>query len=398
MSETSTYNVNQAATIWSLCILGSVTPSVVLLGPLIVGGLVTELGFSPQAAGNMIFAELSGAGFATFPALYWISRINWRTVLMTSLIVMVACNIISAFMTDPWILGGVRFITGLGVGSTMAITMLTSGMTNNPERALSFWTMGQIIFAAIGLAIMPFILPTIGIKGFYIILAVIITVLIIPVRFMPEKGGESHQVPWSKISSITKRYAPIALIGLLFFYIAVGGLWNFYERIGDSAGFDARFIGLTLSGVSAIGVLGAICSAWLSLKWGRMTPFLIGIAALFVSMFILYGVSSQVIYIVSAFLFKYGWWFISPYLLANMSTLDPSGKLILGTNFVIGFGQALGPLIVGFTLVDSPDGIIAIDYTSAIHVGVVCMLVCCVLFYTVIKVNDREELAPSPQV
>ena len=97
MTESSTYNVNQESTIWSLAILASVTPSVVLLGPLIVGGLVTELGFSPQAAGNMIFAELSGAGFATFPALYWISRVNWRTVLITSLVTMIICNIISGF-------------------------------------------------------------------------------------------------------------------------------------------------------------------------------------------------------------------------------------------------------------------------------------------------------------
>ena len=394
MSESSTYNVNQASTIWALAILASVTPSVVLLGPLIVGGLVTELGFSPQAAGNMIFAELSGAGFATFPALYWISRINWRTVLITSLITMIICNIISAFMTDPWMLGGVRFITGIGVGSTMAITLLTSGMTNNPERVLSFWTMGQIIFAAIGLAIMPFILPVIGLKGFYFILAFVMAILLLPVRFMPEKGNDSHKVPWSEISSVTKRYGPIALIGLLFFFISVGGLWNFYERIGDSAGFDARFIGLTLAGVSAIGVLGAISSAWLNLKWGRMTPFLIGIITLFVSMFILYGISSQLVYILSAFLFKYGWWFISPYLLANMSTLDPSGKLMLGTNFVIGFGQALGPLIVGFTLAEAGStGVV--DYTSAIHVGVACMVVCCLLFYMVVKVNDRQKLVLS---
>ena len=61
MYRNAEIDVNSAATILALCLLASVTPSAVLLGPLIVGGLITELGFTPQAAGNMIFAELSGA-------------------------------------------------------------------------------------------------------------------------------------------------------------------------------------------------------------------------------------------------------------------------------------------------------------------------------------------------
>ena len=69
MYRNAEIDVNSAATILALCLLASVTPSAVLLGPLIVGGLITELGFTPQAAGNMIFAELSGAALSTFLAL-----------------------------------------------------------------------------------------------------------------------------------------------------------------------------------------------------------------------------------------------------------------------------------------------------------------------------------------
>lgn len=392
MSDTNSIDVNKSVTIWSLCILASITPSAVLLGPLIVGGLVTELGFSPQAGGNMIFSELSGAAFATFPAFYWISRLNWRKVLFTALIAIIISNVISAFMIDPWILGGFRFIAGIGVGTVMTATLLTSGMTNNQERVLSFWMMGQIVFAAIALAIMPYILQIIGIKGFYFCLVGVMLVLLLPVRFMPTQGSSSHQVSWAELSSTTKKYAPIGLIGLLFFFISMGGVWNFFERIGDSAGFDRRFIGLTLSGVSAVGVLGAISSAWLSLKRGRMVPFFFGIITLGFSMILLYGISSQTVYIASAFLFKYGWWFISPYILANITTLDPSGKLITATNFVIAFGQALGPLVVGFMLAEAgPDVMAKIDFTSAIHVGLVCLTLCCVLFIFVIKANNRNE-------
>ena len=46
-------DVNKAPTIIALCVLSSITPLAVLIGPLIISGLVTELGFSAQAAGNM---------------------------------------------------------------------------------------------------------------------------------------------------------------------------------------------------------------------------------------------------------------------------------------------------------------------------------------------------------
>ena len=107
-----------------------------------------------------------------------------------------------------------------------------------------------------------------------------------------------------------------------------------------------------------------------------------------VSFVLLYGLSSQNLYVMSAFLFKYGWWFNSPYLLANMTTLDPSGRLITTTNFVIAFGQALGTFVVGLFLVEAATGQV-IDYSPALTTGLVSFVFCCVLFTPVVKSNDR---------
>ena len=90
----------------------------------------------------------------------------------------------------------------------------------------------------------------------------------------------------------------------------------------------------------------------------------------------------------SAFLFKYGWWFNSPYLLADMTTLDPSGRLITATDFVIAFGPALGPFVVGLLLVEAVGGQ-AIDHSPALTTGLVSFVFCCVLFAPVVISNDR---------
>ncbi len=391
MTQRPEFDANRVATIVSLCLLASVTPSAVLLGPLIIGGLVTELGFSAQASGNMIFAELCGAACATFPAFYWIAHVDWRRVLTVALLVVIVSNLVSAYLGDPWLLGAARFVAGIGVGTIMSMTLIVSGMTRDQERVLSFWMMGQILFAAVALAAMPYMFAIIGIKGFYFCLAGVMAALLLPVRNMPRGGDASHRVRWRDLPRVTRRYAPIGLVGLLFFFVAMGGVWNFVERIGDAAGFDRRFISLTLSGVSAVGVLGAVSSAVVGLRWGRMVPFAIGIVTLAASMVLLDGVSSQGVFVASAFLFKFGWWFVSPYILANITTLDSSGKLITATGFVIPFGQALGPLVVGFLLPPTTAGSSsATDFSPAVTVGLACLALSCLLFVGVIRANHSR--------
>ena len=71
-----------------------------------------------------------------------------------------------------------------------------------------------------------------------------------------------------------------------------------------------------------------------------------------------------------------------------MTTLDPSEGLITATNFVIAFGQALGPFVVGLFLVEAVTGPV-IDYSPALTTGLVSFVFCCVLFIPVAKSNDR---------
>ena len=388
MHANDSFDVNSPRTIFAIALLASITPSAVLVGPLVVGALVTQLGFTPQQGGNMIFAELSGAALATFPALWWVGKINWRKVLYFALALTVIGNLASTQAADPWMMGAIRFVTGIGVGTIMLVTLTSTGLTANQERVFGFWQTGQIVFAAIALFAMPFIVPVIGIRGFYVGLALIMALLALAVTSFPTGGAAMPAFGWSQLDTRIKRLAPMALAGLIFFYLAVGGVWNFVERMGDAAGFDARFIGYTLSGVSVVGVTGALTATWLSTRLGRIIPFAAGIVIIAVSFVLLYGLSSQNLFVMSAFLFKYGWWFISPYLLANMTTLDPSGRLITATNFVIAFGQGLGPFVVGLFLVEAATGQV-IDYSPALTTGLASFVVCCVLFTPVVKSNDR---------
>ena len=124
-----------------------------------------------------------------------------------------------------------------------------------------------------------------------------------------------------------------------------------------------------------VGVTGALAATWFGTRLGRIIPLAAGIAIVAVSLVLPYGLSSQNLFVLSAFLFKYGWWFISQHLLANMTALDTSGRLITATNIVIAFGRASGPFVVGLFLVEAPTGGV-IDYSPAVTTGLVSFVFC----------------------
>ena len=58
---------------------------------------------------------------------------------------------------------------------------------------------------------------------------------------------------------------------------------------------------------------------------------------------------------------------VLPYVLACLTAIDPSARLIVTTNLLIGTGLALGPAAAALTLYPAPDfsGVVALGVTGA---------------------------------
>lgn len=393
MSVKQSVNVNSPKAILSIALLAAIAPAAVVLGPILVGAYVTNLGFTAQQAGYLIASELVGAGLATFIAYFSVSRLNWHTILRVSLLICLLGNLGSAFLQEHLMLVYVRFLVGLAFGTIMTMTIVIVGMTDDQERNFGFWSMGQVIFAVIGFAIFPSLMPVFGVSGFFIFMAVVMALLQLTVTSLPSAGNTEHQMGLQSLPPMAKKLAPVGLVALFFFYIGIGSVWAYVERIGAQANFDPQFIGNVLSGSSIVGVMGASLATWMSTKFGRLMPAVLGYAMIGVPIAMYYGTPGALIYILASLAFKFGWWFISPYLLANMTSLDPSGRIAILTNFVIGVGLGFGPAIAAWLLGDDtsvPQS--ELNYEPVIYLGVGCVVVSLLLLYPIIKHNNGLEV------
>jgi len=390
MNRAQQADVNHASTILAVALLAAVTPAPAVLGPLIVGLYVTDLGFSPQQGGYLIAAELIGAALSTFSTLLLIGRVNWHKILYCSTAIIITGYLISCIFTSFEMLLPIRFVSGLALGTIMTMTIVVSGMMRDQERAFGFWSLGQIIFAVTGFAIFPHLFPIIGVKGFFLVMASFMTFMLLPIRFMPSTGRAEHKQGLRSIPARSRKLAPVGLLALLLFYTAIGGVWAYVERIANQAGFQADFIGYVLSVASIVGVAGAGGATWLSKRFGRLLPSLCGYVLIGVGTLLLFGLQSTLFYIIASLVFKFSWWFTSPYLLANMTNLDPSGRIAILVNFVVACGMGLGPAIAATVLSATQSISGRLDYNAVLIFGVFCLAASFPMLYLIIQENSKS--------
>lgn len=393
VDRVETFDVNSLPTILALVMMAAITPSASVIGPLIVGNLVTDLGFSAQQAGTIVGTELIGAGLATLLILVLVSRVSWRSTMYAAFSVIAAGNVLSAFILDFNTLVSIRLVVGVGVGLIMAKTLIIVGMTSNQTRVMGYWAVGQVIFSVIAFAGLPHIFPIIGMRGFYISMAVVMVLFMLLVRHMPPEGSKEHKAGFKSLSPEVIKLAPIGLLAMLLFFIGLGSVWAYVERMADAAGFSATTIGYILSIASFAGVLGASAASYMGGRFGLWIPTVGGYLGLVIAMILLFSLGSAINFGISSFIYKYAWWFVLPYLLANMTMLDASGRLIILTNFTIGIGVGAGPVMAAYLLTafqESADS--ALNFSPVLFLGITSMIASCILLTPIIKANSGKEI------
>ncbi len=383
---------NSVAIITALTLLATIAPAAAVLSPLLVGAYVTDMGFTPQQGGTIIAAELIGAALSSLSTFFLISRVNWHKILYGAIFTMVVCYAISCVIVEYNMFLIVRFLSGLALGTLMTMTIIVAGMMRDPERAFGFWSLGQIVFAVIGFAVFPKLLPTIGLDGFFIFMAIAMVLLLLPSRFMPESGEVASQVKPDGAPAASKWMIAIGALAVFLFYMAIGSVWAYVERIADQAGLEAGAIGYVLSISSLLGVVGAGAATWISTKFGRLLPSALGYILVGLGILLLLDLETMLFYTIASLVFKFSWWFTAPYLLASVTSLDASGRVAILVNFVIacglGLGHAVGAKVLTLTqqLSGGP-----LNYNAVLVFGAVCLSISFPLLVIIFRAHTQHE-------
>ncbi len=329
----------------------------ILFLPLMVSGIIDELGFSKRQAGYIAAIEMAGVAMASGLGVFWVRRVKWLNTATLATVLFLLANWASTGIDDYWPMFVSRFLVGVASGALLALGMACQSDSKNAQRIFGYWVACQMTVSSVGYLLLPYVRASWGIDGFFIAL-VILGLTTFPAIAVFPKRGLSRAAPL-EIKQQAALTNTLALVGALMFFMAQGGLWAFLERLGLAADLTITEIGYALAISSYLGIVGGLAKNWLADAAGQMSPFFFVIAGE-IGMLVLFSIHpSNVLFAVAVCTLQFCWAMGMASLLGGFNVIDKTGGLVLLLVATAKVGYSLGPAVMGWLIVGE-------DYTYVI--------------------------------
>ena len=335
----------------TLIITGLLGVASFLVLPSLILGFVSDLGFSERQIGQISTFQLLGLGLGSIASVILLRFLDWRNLARFGLALLLISDFACTFTGDFTQLLVLRFISGFAGGVCVSFAAYGLGQTANTDKNFGTFITTQVGFAIIASFSFPSVLDMAGVNGIFLILCLLELLAIILVsRFMPAvrwesaaQGQGNDMFHWAMCG--------LVLLGLVFFFTAIGGFWTYIAPIGIDAGLTKQQTGNAISTGLFGGLLGAYVAAALNIKMGRILPLTAALVLQLIGLLLLYKGFDYFLFSIATVLFCFGWYMYVPYQFALLAAFDRDGRPMLLLNAVAGLGSGLGPAIAANMLV-----------------------------------------------
>jgi predicted MFS family arabinose efflux permease len=337
----------------AVVLLAALMAATLMTAPGVVDALVGAWGYSHTQAGYAIGIEQFCMSTAAIPAVWWTQCAARTPIVRGCLLAMVAGNLLCIAYHDVAVLLVLRMVTGVAAGSVMAACLAVIGASGNPERNFAWWAVGQLTLGAAVLALLPTV--SIGVRASMIFMGLAMAVAAsLP---LADWLGVPAQIAGDRHTAAPKLTlgATTGLVAVLTFYLAIGGVWTYVGTVGAANNVPPALIAHDLSIASLFGIAGCVVAALIGGRLRRSIPMCTGYFLLVAVIGALGLPSGNCGFAISTFVLLFAWLLSLPSLLASVAAHDPSGRLSVMTNLMIGAGLGLGPVLFAQALRGSHD-------------------------------------------
>ena len=337
------HETKSQSSIFVVIVLGTIAPALFLLAPIVVGGLVEERGLTPQTAGYVIAAELTGMAVAIIPAGGWLDRFDWRLAARLSLAMLCVGNLVTGVTRNFSLIILERLLTGLAAGIVSAICAASLAHRPNPGRWYGILVTAQILFGGFGMWALPHLISQYGLRAAFFFLAAFAFLLLFLTAFV-QRGSDNVPAGYATVSSGSRVATALVVAAVFLYFVGVNGVWIYLDRLGVQLGLSFVAVGDILAFSSLFAVLGAICAAAAGERVSAAVNCALGLFATICSLVWRLYVHGERDYKLFICAFAFAWSYSWPYLLAVPAKIDPGGRLALKANAAIWAGLAAGPV------------------------------------------------------
>ena len=333
----------------------TIGPLALAMMPVLMIGLSERFHWSEAKSGLIATIELGALALASISGLLWQRRWNWRWLAIVATLVIVVANLAASQVSGFAGLSCARVIAGAGSGMLVALYFAFLPGTRSPDRIGSIATFAQVITQVGGYYASSWLLQRWGLSGLYVLIAIVATLLLPFVKWIPTGPGPLEEPPPDRRNdpkrTVGNRLPGIAgLLANAFLFAALTGVYAFFGEFGQKiAQLSDEQTVHAIALAAALALLGPVASYLISRRFGFLWPILgsaVGVMVVFA--LLAHGGYGYVGFLVFISLLLILWNFAQPYSWAIMVVVDERLTVAVpGAQFA---GIAVGPAIMGFAI------------------------------------------------
>lgn len=314
--------------------------------PLIVSAASVEHGLA--AGSGMASSEMGGVAVGALIYGFLVAKHDKRLLAASAALVAAAANAITVIAEPISTLFVLRFIAGLGGGGLLATFAAAAGTSPKPDRLFGLFLSCAFISATVGFKLLTPLTETYGLSSIFLTMVLVDLLMILislglPGRPSPIANTESEtsDAPEQPLN------IPVvfALLGILSFFIGIGGIWPMIPEVGKSLGVHSSTVASVLASASLAAIAGALTAAALGDRIGRLIPLAIGLSGVALSLLTLAITDSGALFSVAPLTLLFAWNFSLPYLMGVLAALDKTGRAVAFNMTLQYFGFSVGPML-----------------------------------------------------
>jgi MFS family permease len=322
--------------------------------PMLVDALIEQYGYGAGHAGDVASVEYLGMLAASVLVSSLVLRVSRRKLAMAGILIAVASNAMSLFVTAFPTLLAIRFLSGLGCGMAYAVAVAVLAGTSHTVRNFMFLVFANAVTNVLVLYAFPPLLKHWHLAGIFVaygcvLLTTAFCVPWLPRRFAPTQGPLPER--GAPPAGSPPRFVPwLCLFAVFCFYMMIGAYWAFIVPIGVSIGFDPEFVGQMLSAGILLSLISCLAAYRLSERLGQSKPLLVALAIIAITHFGSALWFSPAAFIIGLGAVNFFWNFTDIYQFGTIANIDHSGVFASRIQGAQMFGYVVSPAASGWLL------------------------------------------------
>jgi predicted MFS family arabinose efflux permease len=330
----------------------SITGILFFLGlPVITGALAEDRGLASAQLGALASIATGTTFLSSIFVTSIVARARRRVIMVYALLLLAGgyCGFIfSGPRFSLLALSGIA--SGLGGGACYSMCLGILSGARNSVRVFSILLFFQVIVTGAELAGLPFLARSAGVSGVFAALASTSVAALLLVPFIPEGQCVETRVRPPALRLATVLPGGLCLAAVTLFYIAIGSLWTFVERIGVSLKLSSEFVGGALSLGNLLSLLGTLIAVGVAARLGVNRALLLSLAIFGAALAIMGWFLTIPTFLAGAAIFFLFWNLIDIFQATTISHLDAAGRLTALIPAAQSLGNTLGPVLAGIGL------------------------------------------------